>query len=371
MLFLIVVTSVSAQQAKTEDYRSELFSFSIEKGKRILNGAITLPLNFNQKTPFVVFVSPPPPSDRNYFGLFSYMADVLGRSGIASLRYDNRSYVDSSVLPRDPNKYTMFDNAADLRDAIKGLRKDNRFKQSGIGIIGHSEGGASAAIYASQNKDVSFMIVMSTIGIPGVDLAFCQTVTSNDFFWSQLPASDRNYLAKMLYSTFQIISNELDNNKLRIALADYYKADYLAMSDTEREKMYKKQTVQQAIDVPLKLFMKPRLLEYFRFKPVTYYSKIACPILVTHGKMDETADWKTNGIGLEKIFINSGKKNYTMLFADSLNHNYETAKTGQRNPLFSYSEKLTKKNEWDARFQDVCKKMTDWIHAQQTQQTGN
>ena len=366
VVFLMVFVSmpfVIAQNKITDDYSNEQFAFSIEHGKKKLTGTLTIPLHYNQKSPFVVFVSPPQPCNRDYGELFSYMADILGHSGIASLRYDNRSFVDSTILNGDNDKYTMFDNAADVQDAINELSKDKRFEHSAIGIIGHSEGGASAAIETSRNKDVSFLIVMSTIGIPGVDLAFSQMVTNVDFY-RLIATNMRNEIARSRYSTIQMIGKELDNTRLRKLITDDYKADYMATPEDKRAKMYGTQTLQQGIDHNLNWWMKPRLLAYIRFNPATYYSKIKCPILVTYGKMDETADWIANSEGLEKIFINSGKKNYSILIMDSLNHNYETARVSQMKPGFDYSDKRTK-NIKDARFQVLCNMMTDWIYTQQ------
>jgi len=366
VVFLMVFVSIPfvlAQNKITDVYSNEQFPFSIENGKRKLTGTLTIPLHYNQKIPFVVFVSPPQPCNRDYYGLFSYMADILGHSGIASLRYDNRSFVDSTILFNDEDQYTMFDNAADVRDAIYELRKDKRFEHSAIGIIGHSEGGASAAIETSQNKDVSFLIVMSTIGIPGVDLAFSQKITNN-FLYSLLSTNIRNEIVRSTYSIIQKVGKELDNTRLRMLITDDYKANYMATPEDQRAKMYGKQTLQQGIDNCLNQWMKPRLLEYIRFTPATYYSKISCPILVTYGKMDETVDWRANTEDLEKIFINSSKKNYTLLIVDSLNHNYETARVSQIKPMFDYSNKRTE-NIKDARFKEVCNIMSKWIYAQQ------
>lgn len=352
-----------AQNSTVDSLNCETFTFTVDKGKVCLKGSLNIPLNYRNNQPFVVFVSPPQPKDRNYGGLYTTIADKLGRAGIASLRYDNRSYSDSTNLPRNPDKYTMFDNAADAHDAILALRKDKRFEQSIIGIIGHSEGGAAAAIESSRNKDVSFLIVMSTIGIPGVDLAFSQIITGMGIILDQMPTNQRNSYVSSQNSTIQLIAKETNNKLLKRHLIRESRAAYLSTPPDEILKRYGKQTLQQVIDNTLNLWMRPRLMEYFRFKPVLYYSKIGCPVLATFGKKDEKLDWRANSEGLEKIFLDNKKSDYTILALDSLNHNYETVRSIQIQPWMSRSKNF-KKDEFGVGFQELCHSMIDWINSQ-------
>lgn len=364
LILLISIFFVAyAQNTTADSLNCETFTFTVDKGKVSLKGSLNIPLNYRNNPPFVVFVSPPQPNDRNYGGLYSTIADKLGRAGIASLRYDNRSYSDSTNLPRNADKYTMFDIAADVHDAILALRKDKRFAHSNFGIVGHSEGGAAAAIETSRNKDVSFLIVLSTIGIPGVDLAFSQFVNSMGIIFDQMPIKERNAIVYSQYSAFKMIAKESNESQLRKQLIQEYKAAYLSTPPDEIQKKYGKQTLQQAIDNSLSVWMRPRLMEYLRFKPEQYYSNIACPILAAFGKKDEKIDWRANSEGLEKIFLDNKKSNYTILALDSLNHNYETVRSIQIQPWMSRSKNF-KKDEFGVGFQELCHSMIDWINSQ-------
>ena len=70
---------------------------------------------------------------------FAVIADYLARNGIATLRYDDRGYGESTG---DGKNATTEDFARDAKTAMEYLRKEMKFKN--VGILGHSEGAAVA-----------------------------------------------------------------------------------------------------------------------------------------------------------------------------------------------------------------------------------
>lgn len=130
----------------------------------ILAGTLTLPENISKNTPLVVMVtgSGLQNRDEEVFGHkpFAVIADHLARNGIASLRYDDRGFAESTG---NPAIATTYDNASDAAAAIGYARKSNRFGK--VGILGHSEGGMIAFILGSVNEAPDFIV---TIGAPAV-----------------------------------------------------------------------------------------------------------------------------------------------------------------------------------------------------------
>lgn len=358
LLLLSTLSNILAQVESS--YTNELFTFTVENGKNKLNGTLTIPANFNEKQPVIVFVSPPQSFDRNYGLLFSDLSDVFSRSGIATLRYDNRAFSDSTDLPRDMDKYSMFDIAADVHDAFVALRKDKRFSKSAIGLLGHSEGGAAAAIEASRNKNISFLVELSTMGIQGADLAFNQMMSSGEVMLNLLPTKERNQFVSLMYSTTHLIAACSNNKQLKKKLIQNSKFNYLSTPTNEIIKSYGKRTLQQVIEGDLNSWMKPRLINYMQFNPYLYYSKIGCPVLLVFGKKDDVLDWKTNLYGIERIFIENRKLNYTVIIKDSLNHTYETVRTEQP-PIWMTRMKGYKENERGKGYKELCNSLVEWI----------
>ena len=77
---------------------------------------------------------------------FAVIADHLARHGIATLRYDDRCYGESTG--GDLTTATTRDFADDAAAGIEWLRQSGRFKT--VGILGHSEGGSIAYMLGAQ-----------------------------------------------------------------------------------------------------------------------------------------------------------------------------------------------------------------------------
>ena len=81
-----------------------------------LNGTLTLPAGCSKKTPVLVMVTGSGQQDRDEMLFehrpFAVIADALARNGIASLRYDDRGYGDSTVHFLNYNTHDFKDDAA-------------------------------------------------------------------------------------------------------------------------------------------------------------------------------------------------------------------------------------------------------------------
>lgn len=157
-------TRIDSGNSKISDFKEELFSFPVNGEKQILTGTLTIPKGFNSQGKAIILVIPPGASSQNYNGLYANLAKELSRNGIAVLRYDSRQLADT-ILSFE--SVTMFDQADDAESAYIALKKDKRFG-SFIGLLGHSEGGNSVAVVAARNKNISFVVLLSSLGISGV-----------------------------------------------------------------------------------------------------------------------------------------------------------------------------------------------------------
>jgi len=85
---------------------------------------------------------------------FAVIADALAKQGIASLRYDDRGFGESTG---DPTFATTKTFAEDAAEGIKFLKEEGFDK---VGVLGHSEGGTIAFILGSEEK-VDFLVSLA------------------------------------------------------------------------------------------------------------------------------------------------------------------------------------------------------------------
>lgn len=90
---------------------------------------------------------------------FAVIADALARQGIATLRYDDRGFGESTG---DLVNVTTEDFKNDALAGVELLRK--QFKH--VGILGHSEGGTIGLMLAAEGK-VDFVISLAGMVVSG------------------------------------------------------------------------------------------------------------------------------------------------------------------------------------------------------------
>ena len=134
-----------------------------------LNGLLTLPEDISAPVPAVVFVHGSGSSnmDEKVIRLtpFKDLAEGLAAHGIASIRYDKRSFAHGRKLLRDKSR-PLTVKTETIEDAILAtelLRKDKRIDPENIFIIGHSMGGMLAPrIYAEGGNYRGLVLLAGT-----------------------------------------------------------------------------------------------------------------------------------------------------------------------------------------------------------------
>ena len=108
---------------------------------------------------------------------FAVIADYLARHGIATLRYDDRGFGQSTG---DPSKCTTADFAKDAAACIAFLRSTPLLKRVDkgrlkVGILGHSEGGSIAFMLGAKSlptrddgQDKPFVDCIVALAAPGI-----------------------------------------------------------------------------------------------------------------------------------------------------------------------------------------------------------
>ena len=130
-----------------------------------LNGLLTLPGDLSKPVPAVVMVHGSGASnmDEKVMKLtpFKDLAEGLARHGIASLRYDKRSFAHGLKMIRNKSLTVKEETIEDAILAVQMLREDPRIDHSRIFILGHSMGAMLAPRIDAEGADVRGLIMMA------------------------------------------------------------------------------------------------------------------------------------------------------------------------------------------------------------------
>lgn len=153
-------------------YTSEDISFN--NGDVRLEGTLVLPEKYSRKTPVLVMVTGSGIQNRDEeifdHKPFAVIADALARSGIATMRYDDRGY---KGYPGNIGECTADDFKKDASAGIRLMRE--RFDN--VGVLGHSEGGTIAMMIAAEHK-ADFIVSLAGMAVSGTETLLWQNRTA-------------------------------------------------------------------------------------------------------------------------------------------------------------------------------------------------
>lgn len=158
LVMMFTLTSVSATAGQTL-YEEVQLSFQ-SSDQTTLNGSLLIP-PVPGPHPAVIFIHGAGWHDRE---ALRAEAELFAAAGIAAFIYDKRTARYSpDGIGEDSRSYALL--ADDVHAAVNALRLREDLDPRRIGLWGLSEGASVAALIASQNSDVSFVI---TVGASGV-----------------------------------------------------------------------------------------------------------------------------------------------------------------------------------------------------------
>lgn len=143
-----------------------------------LAGTLTAPRD-RLRRPALLLLAGSGPVDRDETAeghrLFLVLADALTRRGFVVLRYDKRGAGKSTG---DFRASTIADFTGDARAALAWLRSRPEVDPQRIGVIGHSEGGAIAALLATGPGAPAVIVSMAGLLAPGYEQIIAQEITT-------------------------------------------------------------------------------------------------------------------------------------------------------------------------------------------------
>ena len=279
-----------------------------------LAGTLTLPKSFTEATPVVVMVtgSGLQNRDEEIFGHkpFAVIADYLARNDIASLRYDDRGYGDSSG---DGKIATTKDFAKDAKAALEYMRAEEKFNN--IGVLGHSEGSTIAFMLGAKNDselfvNPSFIIAIGAQAVRGDTVLIDQNATilrqgdtPTDLVTDYVKALHKMYELKIMKG------NSVASDSIEAICSDWGNTPVHASLKANLKKI--------ASD------SNPWLNFYIGFSPAESIAKTDCPIFVLYGEKDIQVRPELNIPQMQRIAPEATVKLYL-----GLNHLFQHAQTG-------------------------------------------
>lgn len=302
-------------------YATEEVSFT--NGDAVLQGTLTLPEDCNANTPVAIMVtgSGLQNRDEEAFGHkpFAVIADALARNGIASLRYDDRGFGESSG---DVINSTVSDFKNDAVAGIKSLRK--RFRR--VGVLGHSEGGTIAMMLAGD-KAVDFAISLAGMTVSGKKLLLRQ---------------NRDALARMGFNTelVDIYCKHLSDGMDSVIAGQVPEV----VTDTKLPV-----ALIQNLNKAFQQLSTPYMRSFIQLSAKDNLAKTHIPLLALNGMKDTQVNYIEN---LDAVKSLIPRNPFTVKSYEGLNHFFQHSETGTADEYGKIEETISP---------EVLSDIIDWI----------
>lgn len=329
LVFLIVsVLHLSAGKllGQAGPYRSEELTFT--NGSVRLAGTLTVPEGTGP-FPAVVMVTGSRAQNRDEeivgFKIFAVIADHLTRHGIAVLRYDDRGVGGSTGSIAAS---TTADFAGDALAGLALLSARAEIDKTRLGIFGHSEGAAVAAIAASQSSQVAFIVMMAGPALSGEVVLLGQQADA-----ARMLGGTPEEIA-IGQAAFRKVAAALRSNadaaELTAAVREQIGAQFDARTPQSRAALGDRTAFIDKVTPGAVLQYRTPWMRYFiTFDPAPVLAAVRCPVLAVFGERDVQVPPSTNRAPLEAAFAKGGNSRVTVKVYPEANHLFIASKTGQ------------------------------------------
>jgi pimeloyl-ACP methyl ester carboxylesterase len=245
---------------------------------------------------------------------FLVIADYLTRHGYAVLRYDDRGMGGSTGAFETA---TTADFAQDVRAAMAYLK--SRKDITSVGLIGHSEGSAVAAMVAADNADVAFVISLAGPGIKGDSLLLLQQqMLLPDYYKLQ---SDIDATIAQNKALFAIINLNKSTTETAQLIRDYLNTQKIPAPENNTT------SHEDLINQITGMVNNPWMRYFLKHNPADDFSKVHCPVLALNGDKDKQVPAEVNLSNIAAALTKAGNKDVTTTIVKGKNHLFQSCTT--------------------------------------------
>ena len=192
-----------------------------------LKGMLTFPDDLSAPVPAVVMVHGSGPSDMDEKVMkltpFRDLAEGLARHGIASVRYDKRTYAHKFRLLKARAITAREETIEDAVRAVDLLRSDPRIDHGRIFILGHSMGAMLAPRIDAEGGDVKGLIMMAGTPHRREDIVLRQLKQSSGRFpLRQILGLEYRIYSRKFEGLYSMSDREAKKKKFGGSLSLYY-----------------------------------------------------------------------------------------------------------------------------------------------------
>ena len=321
---LCVHTTVLAADARAP--RDEDVTF--QSGSITIAGTLSLPAG-RGPFPAVVLLSGSGPQNRDseVFGFrpFRLMADFFVERGIAVLRCDDRGIGGSSGRVADA---TSEDFADDALAAVGILRARPEIDGARIGLLGHSEGAIVAAIAASRDPAVAFVVWMAGNAVPGGEIlrmqgaALLRAAGATETVISDVLRRHADFMTAVAADAPDEHVMALGRTLVAAQMAAIPGSKTAAQGGTDAK-------VDKLVHQNLTM-LRSRWMRFFvGFDPASALRRVACPVFAVFGGRDLQVPAAPNRDRLEAALEAGTNPDVTVQVYPDANHLFQQALTGQ------------------------------------------
>ena len=306
-------------------YAQEEVSFS--NGDAVLKGTLVLPEGCTRNTPVLIMVTGSGLQNRDEVFYehrpFAVIADAFARAGIATLRYDDRGFGESTG---DIINCTTEDLKNDALAGIGLLRE--RFDK--VGVIGHSEGGTIALMLAAEKK-ADFIVSLAGMVVSGKETLLWQ-----------------NRIALAAAG----VPDETVNTYCK-ALQEIYEARLAGAPLPAPGKYDLPATLSQNLSAVSMQIQTPHLKYFLALDVRPLLGDVTCPVLALNGTKDTQVEPESN-LGALRNGLSYNTKN-SLEAIEGVNHLFQHCQTGSPNEYRDIEETFAP---------EVLEKLIQWISEQ-------
>lgn len=328
--FAIILVAFSFTACTTAPSFTEeevTFSNIDEELPATLAGTLALPKSKNP-VPAVLLITGSGYQDRDetIFGFkpFLIISDHLANNGIAVLRYDDRGIGGSTG---DMANATTEDFALDANAGVEYLLTRREIDPTKIGILGHSEGGSVAPIVENMNENVSFLILMAGMTMPGDELLLEQgrsIMETQGMEEEQILR--KNDLQRLM---FRAIRTGDGWSEVEEGLKNELAEAYDGLSEQDKALAGERETfIANQIDAQMAGLQTPWLKFFVNLNPANYFKNVDEPILAIFGELDVQVPAESNSKALESAMAGAEGSDLTIKVIPKANHLFQAAETG-------------------------------------------
>ena len=285
-------------QTPVPPYPYQTQEVSFKNGDAVLKGTLVMPEGYTRKTPVLLMVTGSGLQNRDEelyeHKPFAVIADALARQGVATLRYDDRGFGESTG---DIMNVTTEDLKNDALAGVDMLRE--RFDC--VGVLGHSEGGTIALMLAAEQK-VDFVVSLAAMVVSG----------------EQVLMEQNRYMLQQAGFKPDVVSSYCE------ALARIFD-DVKNGRSTDVESLSLPANLKQNLRLVVSQMAMPYLRYFLTLDVSGCIDKITCPVLALNGTKDCQVNCEENLGALRK-----GLSCQTELKAiEGVNHLFQHCHTGE------------------------------------------